>query len=120
MDGFQQVVERVGQHIRNLRRAERLTQKELAEKAGVFDVGELERGRKVKDGPVNPRVETLHRIASALEVDIEELFGLSSSKPVIANPHLLELVALLEKQDEKTIQNALEFVKAMLQFKDQS
>lgn len=76
MNGFQREVTRLGQRIRQLRRQKGLTQRQLAEKAGVFDVGELERGYKVKGGSaVNPRIETLSRIAVALDVQLEELFG---------------------------------------------
>lgn len=117
MADFEQAAERLGQRIRRLRREKGLTQKKLAEKAGVFDVGELERGRKVKDGPVNPRIETLHKIASALDVELEELF-LPSPKPA-AGPHLAELAALLESRDEKTIRHILEFVRAMLRWKEE-
>ncbi len=75
MDRLENAAERIGRRIREIRRQKGLTQKQLAEKAGVFDVGELERGRKVKGGTTNPRLETLCRIASALDVEIDVLFG---------------------------------------------
>ena len=75
MDGLEGVIERLGRRIRQLRQLRGLTQKQLAEKAGIFDVGEIERGSKAKGGIPNPRIETLHKVALALEVDVEELFG---------------------------------------------
>ena len=41
----------------------------------MFDVGELEKGYKVKGGAVNPRIETLFKISSALGASLEQLFG---------------------------------------------
>ena len=75
MDRLEDAAERIGRRIREIRNERSLTQKQLAERAGVFDVGELERGRKVKGGTTNPRLETLCRIANALDVEIDELFG---------------------------------------------
>ena len=47
-----------------------LTQRELADKAGVSPgaIGQYETGR------TKPRIETLFRIATALEVTVSELF----------------------------------------------
>lgn len=98
MDRFEEAVERLGQRIRQLRQGKGLNQQELAEKAGVFDVGELERGYKVKGGPANPRLETLHKVAMALGVTIEELFGNGA-----LDVEALEIRKLLENRGEKTL-----------------
>jgi transcriptional regulator with XRE-family HTH domain len=60
----------VGRRIRSLREAGSLTQEELGEKAGLNYkfIGELERGR------VNVSLDSLVKIAEALEVKIGDLF----------------------------------------------
>ena len=92
MDGFQQEVKRIGDRIRQLRRQKGVTQRQLADRAGLFDVGELERGYKVKGGAVvNPQLETLSKVAAALGVTLEELFG--HEPPDEITSHISELLA---------------------------
>jgi transcriptional regulator with XRE-family HTH domain len=59
----------VGDNIRSLRKAKKLSQEELGERAGLSYkfVGEIERGS------VNPSLESLENIAVALEVDVARL-----------------------------------------------
>lgn len=109
MDGFEGAVEKLGQRIRQLRQQKGLSQKELAEKAGVFDVGELERGRKVKGGAANPRVETLYKIAVALGVDMEELFGHSA-----LDEDAVKISRLLEGQDKGVKEMAVRIVEVVV------
>ena len=91
MDGFQQEVKRIGERIRGLRRQKGLTQQELAARAALFDVGELERGYRVKGGLVaNPHLETLSKIAAALDVTLEQLFG--HDTPDETATHIAELL----------------------------
>lgn len=60
----------LGYHIRALRKARKLTQQELGEKAGINYkfLGEIERGTQ------NPSLLVLSRIAKALNVKTAELF----------------------------------------------
>lgn len=109
MDGFQQAVERIGQRIRQLRQEKGFTQKDLAEKAGVFDVGELERGRKVKGGLVNPRIETLYKIASALDVRIEEFFGQTAP-----DEEAVKISRLLEGHESGVKERAVKLVEVLV------
>ena len=62
--------ELLGRRIRSLRTAKGLTQQELGGRAEVNYkfLGEIERGRQ------NPSFDVLLRIASALEVDLAEVF----------------------------------------------
>jgi transcriptional regulator with XRE-family HTH domain len=113
MDGFQQVAQRIGQRIRELRRKKGITQRELAEKAGVFDVGELERGRKVKGGPANPQIETLHKIAVALDVDIAELLGQS-----VLDETAVRISGLLEGQEGKVKEQAVKLIEVLVRGSD--
>ena len=67
------VVRSLGQRIRELRthrRAGRVTQEDLAERAdiSVSFLSMIERGERA------PHIETLARIAEALEVELSELF----------------------------------------------
>ncbi len=61
--------ERIGLNLQNLRRARGMTQEELASNASVNQtyVSDIERGIR------NPSVQVLARIATALEADIEDL-----------------------------------------------
>ena len=110
MNGFDRTVGRLGERIRRLRQAQGLTQKGLAEKADVFDVGELERARKVKGGTVNPRIETLYRIAVALDVSFEELFG----HPPL-DEEAVRITRLLEGQDPSTRGKAVRLLEVLVQ-----
>jgi transcriptional regulator with XRE-family HTH domain len=61
---------RVGLNLQRLRRARDLSQEELAHRARIHQtyLSGVEGGKR------NPSVAVLERIATALEVDIEELF----------------------------------------------
>lgn len=109
MDGFETVVEKVGSRIRQFRTAQGLTQAQLAEKAGVFDVGEIERGKKVRGGPANPRLETLHKIARALGIELEELFGYS-----VPSETATRITELLEGQSDAVKEKAVRLVSVMV------
>lgn len=70
---------RLGTRLREWRRARRLTQEQLAERAGLSYkfIGEIERGRG------NPTVDTLFRLSQALDLDVVDLFGSADSwKPM--------------------------------------
>lgn len=62
---------KLGERIKELRKAARITQEELGEKARLSYkyIGELERGR------VNVSIDSIERIAAALGVGIGDLFS---------------------------------------------
>ena len=66
----------LGQRIRTFRRAARLTQEALAEKASVspYYVGEIERGE------ASPSLSALQDIARGLQVGIRDLFDFPSEQ----------------------------------------
>lgn len=109
MDAFSLAVQKIGQRIRQLRSERGLTQRELAEKAGVFDIGELERGRKVKGGPVNPTAETLHKVAVALGVELEDLLGRPAPDEFAAR-----IGRMLEGRSVDVRERALKVVEALV------
>jgi transcriptional regulator with XRE-family HTH domain len=67
---------RVGLNVQRLRRGRGLSQEELAHRAEVHQtyLSGVEGGKR------NPSIGVLGRIATALEVDIEELFRRSRSR----------------------------------------
>lgn len=64
------VVKRVGDRIRHIRKEKGLSQEQLAERAGLHNnyVGQVERGEK------NLTIETLEKIVSGLDISLEEMF----------------------------------------------
>jgi transcriptional regulator with XRE-family HTH domain len=67
----------VGTRLRQLRQARRLTQEQLAERAGLSYkfVGEVERGRG------NPTLTTLASLSDALGVGLVDLLALEPDRP---------------------------------------
>jgi len=68
---------RVGARLKQLRHARRLTQEQLAERAGLSYkfLGELERGRG------NPTLTTLAAVSEALGVRLVDLLALDTDRP---------------------------------------
>jgi len=70
MTAQQEEYARIGENIRKLRTENELSQEKLAEKVEVDRsyIGFLERGQK------NPTINTLYKIAKALNVKLKDLF----------------------------------------------
>lgn len=68
---------RLGTRLKQLRQARRLTQEQLAERAGLSYkfVGEIERGRG------NPTLTTLAALSEALGVALTDLLGVELDRP---------------------------------------
>lgn len=66
----------VGERIRQNRLNKKMTQKELGEKAGIAEPTI----RRYELGKLNPKFETLQKIASALEIDVAELLETKPQK----------------------------------------
>lgn len=60
----------IGAKIKGIRRDKGLTQKQLGEKSGIAE----STIRRYELGSLNPKIETLQKIAQALEVPLRELF----------------------------------------------
>jgi len=84
----------VGAHIRSLRKARKLSQEGLAERAGLHYtmIGAVERGER------NVTLENLAKIAKGLGVPLRELFPLETKQSETLN----ELAALLAIADQST------------------
>lgn len=63
------IKKKFGQHLRELRQQEKLTQEELADRAGMHFtyIGQIERGLR------NPSLVNLYKLSKALKVDAGQL-----------------------------------------------
>src|SRR5688572_14852229 len=107
------IVSRVGAKIRQLRSSKygpRLTQEELSEKAeiSVSFLSMIERGERA------PHLETLARIAGALEVPLEELFNFSTDGEKL-DPLMKPLVEYCRKKglSKRDVDQLLAVAKAL-------
>ena len=104
---LEKVLGTIGRNIQRLRKVAGLTQVELEELAGVYDVGAVERGEK------NPTVLTLCRIAKAFEVGVSDIVE-GSPRLARSNQTRLALLGLLEDESRETQRRALKVIRAML------
>lgn len=63
--------ETTGDKIRKIRLEKGLTQKQLAEKCNMYE----SQIRKYETGKANPKLETMTRVATALEVDVSAIYS---------------------------------------------
>jgi len=90
----------LGKRIRELRRAQLLTQEELAERADLHPtfIGAIERGEK------NSSIQSLLRIADGLGLEIKDLFAPVSGKAAgEREAAMLEILALLERKGTRDL-----------------
>lgn len=99
---LKEAAKQVGGRIQEIRKAAGLTQVELEEKTGVYDVGAIERGE------TNPTLLTLLRLATALKVSPGEFFS-EEEEPIRA-----ELWGLIADQDKEVQKKAVELVRVLL------
>lgn len=83
---------RLGARLRQLRHARRLTQEQLAERAGLSYkfVGELERGRG------NPTLTTLAALSDALGVRLVDLLAVDADRPRLTSRQASQVREALE------------------------
>src|SRR5215471_8976513 len=79
----------LGERLRAIRQLRRRTLKEVAGAAGVSEsfLSQLERGR------ANATIATLQRLATALGVDVSDLFGAPASRPSVLRHDARDFVA---------------------------
>lgn len=86
-----------GSRIKEIRKQKGLTQKQLGEKCGMYE----SQIRKYENGKANPKIETLQKIATALECNLSDLMDSDEYKL-----HNIELAikkandSVLEKNEE--------------------
>lgn len=107
---LQKAARKVGSRIKALRQAGSFTQVELERRAGVYDVGAIERGEK------NPTLLTLLRLASALEVSVEDLLSESGRSTPSAEEQLrMEILGLLQGLSRTAQRRALKVLRALVE-----
>ena len=104
---------KIGNRIRELRKAQELTQEELGEKANLHNtyIGAIERGER------NLSLDSIEKIAKGLDIDVKELFifqptTLPSQYEII----ILEIIELIKKGDNKTIEIISRALKEVLEW----
>lgn len=74
----------VGERIRNARKNAGLTQKQLGEKCGIAEPTI----RRYELGKLNPKYETLQKIASALEIPLSQILPINEQIGLAALDYL--------------------------------
>ncbi|QNK57428.1 helix-turn-helix domain-containing protein [Paenibacillus sp. PAMC21692] len=102
------LVEKVGERIRQLRKEKGLSQERLAECSGLHTnyIGQVERGEK------NLTLETLEKIVAGLDVSLEELFRFLG--PMERTDALGEIVRLLSERSKADHAMALKVLETVL------
>ena len=99
-----------GDRIRNLRNERDWNQEELAHRANIHQtyVGQIERGEK------SPTIETIEKIAYALETSMENLFKYiepsSESKDNSTLSLIMNKLSTLKVEDQKNILSLLDVI----------
>ena len=103
------IYEWVGGRIRQVRRRAGLTQAELGERAGITPdyVGRIERGRGAAT------LETLGRIASALDVPLRELLDREEIASASREQLLRLIQAVLKKKDAEQLRTIYAVLEAL-------
>lgn len=105
----------IGERIRNFRKEKGLSQEELADIANLHTtyIGQLERGEK------NATLESIEKVANALEISLEDLFRSIRPNPDSQEYTLSQIITRLQTrsiEDQKIVLNLLDL---LLDWKDQ-
>ncbi|MBB3109127.1 transcriptional regulator with XRE-family HTH domain [Paenibacillus phyllosphaerae] len=110
---MENVKQRVGNSLRQIRKAKGYTQESLGEKAGFHFsyIGKIERGEK------NISLENLERLAKALGVGVHQFFGYAYElEELTAKDRLAkEILHLLMKQNERGLRKGLSVLKEIFE-----
>ena len=100
----------LGQRLRALRKQRALSQERLGERSGLSGkfIGEVERGEK------SISVDSLYRVATALEVPLRQLTDVQSNKPShVPAPEAERIFALVAARRPAELRKAYEVLRAM-------
>lgn len=102
-----QIAEKVGARIRQIRKSQKLTQAQLAEKTDLSDdyIGAIERGSR------SPSLEVLEKIAQALQISLKDLFDFPEGKPTKQEQLLTGLHGFLKNKAADQIELILDIAK---------
>lgn len=103
------ITKQLGLRIRLLRNERHMSQEEVSFKAGISaaHLGQIERATK------NPTIETVARIAAALEVSITSLFDSSPTAPKQRNNTIQKINAHLESMSESEQADILRIIRIL-------
>ena len=89
-----------GNNFRRIRKARGMTQDMVAERAALSTpyISDVERGR------ANPTLSTAEKLATALQVDVLELFNFRDN-PVMPSEIRQRLETLMQELDDKTLKD---------------
>ncbi|MGG6313467.1 helix-turn-helix domain-containing protein [Paenibacillus macerans] len=107
------VAKQVGKNVRYYRKLKGLTQEQLAESTETYGsyIGRLERGEQ------NVQLETLHRIADALQVSVYALFRTPGFDQLNDQTRIWQIVQLLQEQSAEEQARAYRVLKEMFRQK---
>lgn len=108
----------LGDKIREIRKNKNLSQEHVAYIASISPthLGQIERGNK------KPTIETVNKIAKALDVTLIDLFTFEMPQNIEKNEkqsdNLQTINLLLKNMDERSLGEVLKSIKAMIDFKN--
>lgn len=105
---------RIGEGIRELRKAKELSQEELADQASMHYtyIGKVERGEK------NLSLESLVKITKVLDISLGEFFNLVDPKIVADSDVLSQLIDLLKDRSLEEQSKYFEIIKTFTELLD--
>lgn len=103
----------IGKRLRNIRMRRGLSQEALAHRASIHPtyIGQLERGEK------NATLETINKIARALDIELIDLFNFTSTKEQNQNEQMELLQNKLKEVSEKDQQVILNIMDVLVEWK---
>ncbi|WP_281869497.1 helix-turn-helix domain-containing protein [Brevibacillus parabrevis] len=106
------LLQKLGERLRFLRKHKGWSQDYLAEQAGLHTnyIGQIERGEK------NLTIETLYKVTSGLGTSLEELF--QSIDPKVRQTGLSSIIELLSQRPEEDQAMALHLIQTVFQWND--
>ncbi|QUL58510.1 helix-turn-helix transcriptional regulator [Paenibacillus tritici] len=107
-----ELVKRIGERIRKIRKEMNLSQEQLAERSGLHTnyVGQVERGEK------NLTLETLEKVVGGLHISLEELFRYIG--PMEQKDALSQIIELLVERPSEDQMMALSILKSVMEWEE--
>lgn len=101
------IAKQLGQRIRELRTKQHMSQEELSFKAGISPahLGQIERALK------NPTIDTIAKIAAALDIPISDLFTMEAVSAVPQNTTVSKINAQLLSMSEEEQKDILRIIR---------
>ncbi len=109
MDTIDRTKKQLGARIKSVRKARKLTQEQLAERAEINSVYLS----KIEHGKENPTLTLLIRIALALEVDVQDLFDYQQEASSKAQKETLRRL-ISQIDDDNKLKVAVRVARALL------